>query len=295
MGDKPLISIVLPVWNGERYLGEAIKSILEQSYDNFELIIVNDCSTDSSLSIALSFSERDSRIIVVSNRSNIKLPASLNEGFSFAKGDFLTWTSDDNILEMDFLKIMSHELLVSNADIVYSSFNSIDTKGRHLNISEVGEAEGLVSQNTIGASFLYKRTVHETLDGYDVSKFLYEDYDFWVRSYIAGFKFKRLNSVVYKYRRHEGALTSTHQMPIDYPQYRFELRRRFAGISKEAAYDAREILLGYRRELGKLKTFQLLIEAFWLNPYGAFKYCAPKIIKIPSKLCSQLLKLLSHK
>ena len=284
MVDTPLISIVLPVWNGERYLEQALDSILNQSYKNFELIIINDCSTDASLSIVRSFAERDSRISIFNNELNLKLPASLNKGFSLARGSYFTWTSDDNLLGLDFLKTLLHELLTSEADLVYSDFNSIDDNGKLLNISLVGEAEGLVSQNTIGASFLYKRTVHEAIGGYDIGKFLFEDYDFWVRSYLAGFQFKRLHCVVYSYRRHSGALTLTHRMPDDYPLYRFNLRRKFTRISKQAAYDAREILLGYRRELGMLKTFQVLIEALWLNPDKAIRYILPKLKKAPTRI-----------
>jgi glycosyltransferase involved in cell wall biosynthesis len=288
MGDAPLISIVLPVWNGQRYLSQAIESILSQTYENFELIIVNDYSEDASLLIAQSFSQNDPRIKVLSNDSNIKLPASLNKGFSVARGDYFTWTSDDNILEKDFLKIMLDELLKSDADIVYSDFNSIDDEGRYINISEVGEPEELVSQNTIGASFLYKQAVHTNLGGYDISKFLYEDYDFWVRSYLAGFRFKRIGCVLYSYRRHDAALTSTRLMPPDYSLYRFELRKRFGNVSQKAAYAAREILLGYWKELGMLKTFQLLFEAFCIDHYSLIKYIAPKIKKIPTKIYSQV-------
>lgn len=288
MSNNPLISIVLPVWNGERYLGEALDSIINQSYDNFELIVVNDCSTDASLSIANSFAVRDSRISVVSNELNQKLPASLNKGFSLARGTYFTWTSDDNVLNRDFLKTLLNELLTSGADIVYSDFNSIDDNGDIQSVSSVGEAEGLVSQNTIGASFLYKRTVHEEIGGYDVSKFLYEDYDFWVRAYLAGFKFKCLHCVVYSYRRHEGALTSTRRMPSEYPFYRFDLRKKFTKISKKAAYDAREILLGYRRELGIIKTFQILIEALCLNTKKTIQYILPKLKKIPFKLYNRI-------
>ena len=290
MGDAPLISVVLPVWNGERYLEQAMRSILNQSYDNFELIVVNDCSTDASLPIAQSFAEKDSRICVISNESNLKLPASLNQGFSVARGMYFTWTSDDNLLERDFLKTLLHELLNSDADLVYSDFNSIDDEGMFLGVSPVGEAEELISQNTIGASFLYKRKVHEAIGGYDVDKFLYEDYDFWIRAYLSGFKFRRLHSIVYNYRRHKDALTSTRKMPEEYPLYRYALRRKFVGVSKKAAFDAREILLGYRRELGLLKTLSVTMEAFWLDPRKALSYFLPKIRKIPAKMGRRLFR-----
>lgn len=280
MDCNPLISIVLPVWNGENYLGEALDSILKQTHKNFELIVVDDCSTDSSLSIAQCYADGDSRIKIITNEVNLRLPASLNRGFSIAVGEYFTWTSDDNILEPGFLQVLLKDLLETGADLIYSNFNSIDEAGSFIGLSPVGEAERLVSQNTIGASFLYKREVHDLIGGYDVKKFLFEDYDFWVRAYLFGFKFKKNTNVLYNYRRHSGALTSTRSMPKDYPLYRFELRKKFQGISRGAAYEAREILLGYRRELGFSKTLQVLVEALMLRPDKVFIYIGSGLKKL---------------
>ena len=85
------------MYNGEQYLTQAIGSCLQQTYKNIELIIVNDCSTDATLSIAKSFADNDSRVKVITNEINKRLPASLNIGHNIAKGEFLTWTSDDNL------------------------------------------------------------------------------------------------------------------------------------------------------------------------------------------------------
>lgn len=284
MDDAPLVSIVLPVWNGERYLKEAIESVLEQSYGKFEFIIVNDCSTDSTLQIAQAYEQKDARITVVNNKENLKLPASLNKGFSNARGLYFTWTSDDNVLEPRFLETLLKELLNSEVDIVYSDFKSIDEHGAFLNVSEVGDAEGLVGTNTVGAAFLYTRKVHQVLNGYDTGKFLYEDYDFWVRAYLAGFCFKRVQYLVYNYRRHAGALTSSRRMPEEYPLYRFNLRHKFSNVSRNSAYQAREILLGYRRELGATKTLLLLFEAFRLKPLRASAYVWQRLKNACGKL-----------
>ena len=80
-----LISIVLPVYNGEAYLADSIESILRQTYENWELIIVNDCSTDHTLEIAESYQKRDPRIRVFSNERNLKLPHTLNAGYAEAR------------------------------------------------------------------------------------------------------------------------------------------------------------------------------------------------------------------
>lgn len=81
------VSIVLPVYNGEVYLRQAIESVLAQTYENWELIIVDDCSTDGSPAIMDEYAGWDARIKVVHNKENQKLPESLNIGFRQAEGD----------------------------------------------------------------------------------------------------------------------------------------------------------------------------------------------------------------
>ena len=71
-----MISVILPVFNGEKYLQQSIRSILEQTYENWELIIVNDCSTDNTEEIAQRYAKIDKRIRVINNLENKKLPAS---------------------------------------------------------------------------------------------------------------------------------------------------------------------------------------------------------------------------
>ena len=89
-------SIVLPTYNGEEFLSNSIESVINQTFQDWELIIVNDCSTDNSLSIAEEYFKKDNRIRIINNAENKKLPESLNIGFREAKGDYFTWTSDDN-------------------------------------------------------------------------------------------------------------------------------------------------------------------------------------------------------
>ena len=86
----PKISIVLPTFNGERYLKSSIHSILSQTFPDWELIIVDDCSTDGTADIIKRYAQSDSRIRVIRNEKNQKLPGSLNIGFSVAKGEYLT-------------------------------------------------------------------------------------------------------------------------------------------------------------------------------------------------------------
>ena len=82
----PAVSIVLPTWNGAKLLPGAVEGCLAQTFRDFELIIVNDCSTDDTLAVAERLAASDPRVRVVSNESNLKLPATLNHGFSLARG-----------------------------------------------------------------------------------------------------------------------------------------------------------------------------------------------------------------
>jgi glycosyltransferase involved in cell wall biosynthesis len=98
----PKISVLMPVWNGEKYLREAIESILNQTFADFEFIIIDDGSTDSSDAIIKSFS--DPRIIYIKNEANLKLAASLNRGLKMAQGKYLSRMDGDDIARPERLQ-----------------------------------------------------------------------------------------------------------------------------------------------------------------------------------------------
>ena len=126
-----MVSIVMPTYNGQKYIREALNSITEQTYKEFELIIVDDCSTDGTPKIVQEYAAKDSRIKVIRNESNQKLPKSLNIGFTKCIGDYFTWTSDDNLYHMDALKRMVEYLENDkNTNFVYACEEFIDENGK---------------------------------------------------------------------------------------------------------------------------------------------------------------------
>ncbi|VVT07116.1 glycosyltransferase family 2 protein [Erythrobacter sp. EC-HK427] len=204
----PAVSIVLPVFNGAAYLAQALDSVLAQSFTGFELICVDDCSTDATPEILANYAQRDSRIRVIRNAANKKLPGSLNVGFAAARADWLSWTSDDNILLPDTLaELVKARDAHPAADIIHADYRVIDPEGTHRQRIRTGPADHLPLDNTIGCCFLYRREVDARLGGYDESLFGMEDYDFWLRAWRAGFTFHHLPSELYLYRRHPGSLT----------------------------------------------------------------------------------------
>ena len=209
-GDSPAISIVLPVYNGERFLAAALDSIFAQSFDNFELIAVDDRSSDNTPAILADYAAREPRMRVITNPTNRKLPASLNAGFAEAKGNWLSWTSDDNLLLPDMLaRLVKARDSNPDADIIHADYRIIDENGAERSYVTTGPASDLVIDNTIGCCFLYRREVDAALGGYDESLFGVEDYDFWLRAKDHGFAFHRLACAPYLYRRHSGSLTDT--------------------------------------------------------------------------------------
>ena len=100
---KKLISILLPVYNAEQYIVDAIDSVLKQTYKDFELIIINDGSTDHSEKIILSY--HDQRIKYIKNQTNLRLINTLNKGIEIAKGEFIARMDADDIVTPTWLEI----------------------------------------------------------------------------------------------------------------------------------------------------------------------------------------------
>lgn len=208
METSPQISIVLPIYNGERFLRSSIESCINQTFRDWELVIIDDNSTDSTPEIIAEFEGADVRIRSSRNPENLRLPRSLNRGFELARGNYFTWTSDDNVYYPDALKRMVEELERDPApDLVYADYHQIDEQGNPIPDVINDPPDALIHRNCIGACFLYRRRVHERLHGYDIERFLAEDYDFWSRASVE-FELRAIHEFLYLVRRHAGSLTS---------------------------------------------------------------------------------------
>lgn len=212
---SPKVSIILPVYNGSQFLAESIESCIKQTYTNWELIIVNDCSTDNSLQIAEEYAGEDNRIRVVNNQINKKLPASLNEGFKFATGKYYTWTSHDNRFHVDFLKVYV-EYLESHPDTGFltGTYQMMDEAGKLLDIVSLPDPQKYMPLfNPVAYAFMYRADVAQKVGKYDESLFLVEDYEYWVRLWLHT-KVERVEECLYYTRVHGGTLTALRKKEI---------------------------------------------------------------------------------
>lgn len=219
----PRVSIVMPVYNGEQYLKESIESILSQTFQDWELWLVNDCSTDSSPQIMEEYTKRDPRVHMLSNLENQKLPRTLNIGFRHAGGEYLTWTSDDNRYKESAIERMVQALEENPSyGMAYSSMEYLQEDGITLTPPTV-DLSRICVEDPIGACFLYRREILETVGEYDPDMFLVEDYDYWLRIY-KKHKILHIPETLYQYRYHKNSLSMTREREVAAQRHRLRLR-----------------------------------------------------------------------
>lgn len=137
----PEISVIIPVYNKERYIRVAIQSVLEQPFRDIEVVIVNDGSTDRSLEIVNRFAEKDGRIRII-DIPNGGVSNARNVGLSHAKGKWIQFLDADDWLEPDYLTAATQLLQENQADVLFSAFDMVDADGdivREVSVPTVGE------------------------------------------------------------------------------------------------------------------------------------------------------------
>jgi glycosyltransferase involved in cell wall biosynthesis len=217
MTQNPVISVLMPVYNGERFLKEAIESILKQSYTNFEFIIINDGSTDLTEKIILEFS--DKRIVYIKNEANLKLIKTLNKGIDLANGKYIARMDADDISHPDRFRIQLEQILKNDCKIVSSSYSAIDEQSRR-----IGFHLGLIADEVDlkFVSLFFCPIAHPTVlietslmkDYYykdDKTCMHIEDYDLWSRILKDDVKFFVSNESLLLYRRTNLNITEIHK------------------------------------------------------------------------------------
>ena len=207
MRKSPEISVIMPVYNGERYLRYAIDSILTQTFKDFELIIINDGSTDSSEQIILSYD--DERIVYLKNEANLKLIATLNRGIEAARGEYIARIdADDRCLPTRFEKQIN--FLNANKDIALcgSWAYLIDSDGRR-----IGRIKNACSPRLLNCLLFFTcPLMHPSVMGrtsvfkqnkYDPDKLHIEDFELWNRLSRKGYNLANINEYLIEYRWHE--------------------------------------------------------------------------------------------
>jgi len=207
--DSPCVSVVLPTYNQSEYLPQALDSVLNQTWRDYELIVVNDGSTDDTPLILDDYQQRNGFTVI--NQENQKLPGALNTGFRVARGRYLTWTSSDNVMLPEMLEVLVTALdQYPNVGLVYADWEVIDEHGMDIGAVQTFDFDRhlLIRTNYINACFLYRRACQDMVGLYDPEYIYVEDWEYWLRI-SRSFKMMRVPQVLYQYRLHGDSLSET--------------------------------------------------------------------------------------
>ncbi|MBC7962179.1 MAG: glycosyltransferase [Steroidobacteraceae bacterium] len=200
-----MVSVIIPCYNYAHYLSEAVTSVINQTLQDFELIIVNDGSTDNTREVAESLIQKyTSHTITLINQQNSGQPAiSRNNGISASRGLFIFCLDADDMIEPAMIEECLR-LLESNSGIAIAYTDRLDFDGVE-GVVQAGEYDfsRLIHANHISYCALYRREVWERVGGYRENVKAVEDWDFWIAAGALGYYGKRVPHPLFKYRRHD--------------------------------------------------------------------------------------------
>lgn len=244
-----LVSVILPAYNQSGLLRESIESVLAQTYEAFELIVVNDGSTDGIEAVLDEYTSHPK--VRLLTQANQKLPKALSNGFEFARGQFWTWTSADNLMEPEQLE-KQVAFLRAHPDValVYCDYLAIDDQGQLLrdpnfrphnrrtpdspevHLPRATAPLNTVEDNFVGACFMYRSWVGRLVGEYAPYMGI-EDYDYWMRLNLL-FKLEHIDTdqPLYRYRVHDNTLCAR---AVEHSIYQ-RVRRLMAHERERSAY-----------------------------------------------------------
>ena len=209
------ISVIMSVYNGEEYLAEAIDSVLGQSFKDFELIVINDCSTDKTSEILKQYEEAETRVKVHTNEVNLRLPSSLNKAISLAQGKYIARMDADDICLPDRLE-KQYAFMEAHPDVALSSCRFMTLKNGVIASGGCGgktnhesiKALLLVTNPILHPGIIAKAEVIREL-GYDKTFTCTEDMELWSRFVMANHKIEIQPEYLMIYRLHDKQITET--------------------------------------------------------------------------------------
>jgi len=224
--EKPLVSVLMPVYNAEKYLSESIDSILAQTFTNFELLALDDGSSDGSLKILQQYAQRDTRLRVIS-RENRGISESLNEMIALAQGLWIARMDADDIALPHRLERQLEWLAHTDADICGSWFQRFGTIDRRIicpsELNDVLHKKLLFACTLDHPTVMMRHTVAAL--SYDKNFDAAEDYDLWVRAAERKFRITNVPEVLLLHRNHPGQISSRRR--AKQIQLTAEIKRRY--------------------------------------------------------------------
>ena len=222
--NSPLISVILPTYNGEKYLAETLESVLNQTYTNLEIIIVDDCSTDSTIDIIKSYN--DERIKLYVNEKNLGIGDNTNKALSLATGEFIMMQDHDDISSPSRAELQL-KCLIDHPDVTGVTLNVKSFKGNPpieiYNILDTYHIDKTANEfraiqiyrYPAHQTIFYRRSILDNLDSYYSNQFIVAgDLYFIVKLNLAGATWILLTDYLVAYRSHQQMATKHNMQSI---------------------------------------------------------------------------------
>ena len=283
----PRVSITMPVLNGEKYISEAIESILSQTYQDFELIVVDDGSTDRTPELIQGFSQR-ARVKYVRHPERQGIARSVNDGVSHASGELIAFLDHDDAWLPDFLETQVNYLdQHPEAGMVHSDFQTTDADGNILepSIAALRGPEARPSGHVfpqlfmesfiVGNSVLIRKECFHKAGGFDES-ILFGDYLLWMRI-ARHYRIDYVGKVLTQYRQH--AVQSTQAPPVgdpDQASVAVQAIKKILDLYPEARTELGERTIGQR--FGRL-YFEVACRWFAVGAFPEARVCLARSIR----------------
>ena len=231
VSEKPKVSVIMPAYNMERYIGAAIQSVQQQTYLNWELLIIDDGSQDATCEIVERLAAEDERIHLIRNEKNIGVAQARNRGFALASGKYVALLDSDDLWRAEKLALQIDVAEETGAAIVYCSYGIIDETGAKLCddfiVPKVTNFEKSLSQSVISCStaLLSSDVYHNYRFNPD---FYHEDLIFWLQILNDQLEVSGVKDVLADYRVYSGTRASN---KIRTAINRWKVYRRYFGLS----------------------------------------------------------------
>lgn len=213
LASSPKVTVLMAVYNGERFLRQAIDSILEQTFTDFEFVIVDDGSTDSTWQILQEYAEEDARIVLLQNQTNQGLAKSLNRGLEIARGEYIArMDADDVSLPERFDVQVSFLDAHTQVGVVGSAIKMIDAGGNYLKTIRHPKSHSFILWNLCfhtpfaHPAVMFRKEVVDCVGGYVDDLAVNQDRDLWQRLSSVT-RFANLPEALLLFRRHNRSIT----------------------------------------------------------------------------------------
>lgn len=257
----PTVSVIMPAYNCEDYITAAIESVLNQTFQDYEFVIVDDCSNDTTPKVIQIFSEKyPDRITFIRHKTNLGAAAARNTAIQNSRSNIFMMADADDIQHKNRLEILHKELIKNDVDMIFNDCEMIDRNGRSLSrnkgypceLSNDNVVLHLLKRNHLWIGLSMLRRQKDVV--FDTSLPNAEDFELFLRLSMNGYKFKIVNQSLTSYRVHENNISSngytsnrsvkTILSRLDLQELYFELAQRHgefeASVAVAAAYAWRE-------------------------------------------------------